>query len=191
MSNLLQTERRNLYLQVGVLVVFLLVVRPERWTQSEAAVVAPIQPVVETVQSLMAMEQAAPANPGPFQSEAVSVTTGETTICEILVQDYQKVAVEVVNSGAGALTDFQVQLQDHESGEWYPAFKGTDYTSAISQNLYYVWADEGTPVSPSTLASGTTTHIKCFADAYKMRFVATSASTSSVLVRGCRLKNKI
>lgn len=127
---------------------------------------------------------------GSFDSGAVSVTTSTTTLITMFVKDYRSVAVEVVNNSGDSLTNFLVELQDHPSGEWYPALQGSDYASAISKNLYYVYAVGGTAVSPTTLTAADTTHIKCFCDAYQIRFRAVSASTSSVTVRGIRLTTR-
>lgn len=85
--------------------------------------------------------------------------------------------MEIQNTGANALTDFVVRLQDHPSGEFYDFLLAADFTSSTNANMLFA------SVAPGTLASGAKAHVifRCHA-AYAIQVQAKRTTTTNVTI---------
>jgi hypothetical protein len=117
---------------------------------------------------------------GPFEATA-SVTGTDVVVYQRTIRGTLTLAnVEIENAGANALTDFKVQLKDHEFGEWYTYLGSTDWSTTTISNLRFV-----STVVPNTLSASGTSHIHFRVNAAMgMRLVATCAAGTTVEARG-------
>lgn len=121
---------------------------------------------------------------GSFESVGAAVGAAAGTYYDILtIELFHQTAgylinCEIANIGA-ALTDFRVQLQDHENGEFYTFMSGSDWSSTTLTNLLF------STTSPQTLADGSKGHVQFRANgARRVKFQAKAATLTVVIVRG-------
>lgn len=87
--------------------------------------------------------------------------------------------IEVYNAGASALSDFQIEVRDHPSGEWYDYLAGSDFQSSGIANLRFSGPVDATV---DTLASLARAHLQVrFNGADAVRFVGSVASGSAAI----------
>jgi hypothetical protein len=113
----------------------------------------------------------------PFSETLACVDGVAKKSSPILMGGALGLAFEVVNGSGVPFSDFKVEAQDHDDGEWYTYATGAD---AVGGNVLFVSA-----TTPDILAAGDKSHMHLRCVTKKVRFSVTlDGGDGPVTIRG-------
>jgi hypothetical protein len=129
-------------------------------------------------------------NSTPIQHEVDGVVIGGslTTIDQLNLQGLTNdVAVELMNTAGSALTDFQVQLQMTDDGEWFPLFVAADWASG-PVGAMLAWVSSNNPAA-LTAGNNSAFILTGLMGVFAVRLQGVSAGSTTVTMKSRRVQS--
>jgi len=114
-------------------------------------------------------------------ASALAVTSSPTPSSEVDVSALETLGLQIINSGSGALSGFEIQVKSNSNADWISLFsQAGSYTAPpLGSPL------KGTSGDLTTLAGGTDGWLLLEVGFYsKVRFVLTSAAGTTITILG-------